>query len=109
MIPKSFDLDRHFRNAWFMISSSGPDSPVIVRFKSLVARNVAEVKWHEIQQTRFLPDESLEFLAKVSGLDEISWWILGYGDQAEVLQPAKLRRIVAQRVKNMAKIYNGSC
>ena len=45
----------------------------------------------------------------VSGLDEISWWILGYGDQAEVIKPARLRRIVCQRAKNMAAIYGEDC
>ncbi len=80
-----------------------------MRFAPLVAQNVSEVKWHKTQQTRFLPDGSLEFQAQVSGLTEIAWWILGYGDQAEVLRPAKLRRIVAQRAKNMAAIYEESC
>ena len=41
----------------------------------------------------------------VSGLNEISWWILGYGDQAEVLKPPELRRLIAQRVDKMATMY----
>jgi predicted DNA-binding transcriptional regulator YafY len=48
-----------------------------------------------------------EFRATVSGLNEIAWWILSYIDQAEVLQPVKLRRLVAQRAQNMTAIYNG--
>jgi predicted DNA-binding transcriptional regulator YafY len=57
---------------------------------------------------KYLEDGSLEFRAKVSGLSEIVWWILGYGDQAEVLQPAKLRRLVAQRAENLVALYNGN-
>jgi proteasome accessory factor B len=68
---------------------------------------VAEVVWHKTQQTTFLPDGSVEFRVRVSGLREISWWILGYGDQAEVLKPAALRNLVADRAKNMAAVYNG--
>ena len=41
----------------------------------------------------------------VSGLYEISWWVLGYGDQAEVIKPVKLRRLIAGRVANMAETY----
>ncbi len=41
----------------------------------------------------------------VSGLNEISWWILGYGDQAEVLDPPELRRLVAQRAAQMVQQY----
>ncbi|MEX2308291.1 MAG: WYL domain-containing protein [Pirellulales bacterium] len=109
VIPRSFDLDRYLRNAWHLIPAPGRDSHVIVRFKPLVAGNVAEVIWHKTQKTKLLPDGSLEFRATVSGLIEIAWWILGYGDQAEALRPARLRRLVAQRAQNMAAMYNGSC
>jgi predicted DNA-binding transcriptional regulator YafY len=108
-IPQSFDLDRHFGNAWFMIPGHGRESHVIVRFKHLVAQNVAEVQWHKSQRTHFFADGSLEFHVTVSRLEEISWWILGYGDQAEVIQPARLRRIVCQRAKNMVAIYSEDC
>ena len=107
VVPQSFDLDRYLGNAWQMIPGSGRDSHVTVRFKSLVARNVAEVMWHKTQRTKFLADGSLEFRVTVSGLNEIAWWILGYGDQAEVLRPARLRRLIAQRAQNMAAMYNG--
>ena len=94
-------------NAWSMIPDSGPDQEVVVRFQKQVAQNVAEVVWHKTQQLEFLDDGSLEYRASVSGLDEIAWWILGYGDQAEVLKPAKLRTLVAGRISKMQAIYNG--
>jgi predicted DNA-binding transcriptional regulator YafY len=104
-IPRKFDLGRHIGNAWYMIPGHGPDTGVVIRFKQLVAKNVAEVQWHHNQRTRFLADGSLEYSVTVSGLDEISWWVLGYGDQAEVIKPARLRRIVCQRAKNMVALY----
>jgi predicted DNA-binding transcriptional regulator YafY len=106
--PRSFRLERYLGNAWEMIPEPGRDKEVIIRFKPMVARNVAEVVWHKTQQTRFLPDGSVDFSVRVSGLREISWWILGYGDQAEVLKPARLRSMVANRAKNMAAMYNGA-
>ncbi|HVT27775.1 MAG TPA: WYL domain-containing transcriptional regulator [Lacipirellulaceae bacterium] len=107
-IPRNFDLDRHLRNAWHLIADPGRDSHVAIRFKSLVARNVAEVNWHKTQRIEFMPDGSIIFRVTVSGLSEIAWWILSYGDQAEVLQPARLRHLIAQRARNMADIYKGS-
>jgi proteasome accessory factor B len=61
--------------------------------------------WHKTQQLSFEDDGSLVFRAQVSGLNEILWWILSYGDQAEVLQPERLRRLVAKRAENMARMY----
>ena len=104
-IPASYTLGNYLGNAWHLIPEPGPDHHVLVRFQPLVARNVAEVVWHRTQKSTFLEDGSMEFRAQVSGLNEIAWWILGYGDQAEVLKPAKLRRLVARRAANMHAIY----
>lgn len=105
--PLRFRLEHYLGNAWEMIPEAGRDKSVLVRFKPLVARNVAEVIWHKTQQSTFLPDGSLDFRVRVSGLREISWWILGYGDQAEVLRPRALRKMVAERARKMAEMYNG--
>lgn len=107
-IPRNFNLEEYLGNAWNMIPDEGPDHQVVIHFLPLVAQNVAEVSWHLTQETRYLADGSLEFRAQVSGLNEISWWVLGYGDQAEVVKPARLRKLVAQRAANMHAIYNGS-
>jgi len=107
-LPRGFNLDRYLRNAWHLIPENGRDQDVVVRFQPLVARNVSEVVWHKTQQTELREDGCLDFRVRVSGLNEIAWWILGYGDQAEVLKPAKLRKLVAHRVNNMQTTYNGA-
>ena len=104
-IPRGFSLNRYLRNAWHLIAEPGPDSHVTIRFSKLVAHNVAEVGWHKTQRLQFNPDGTLDFHVTVSGLNEISWWILGYGDQAEVLKPAKLRKLIADRARQMVEVY----
>jgi len=106
-IPRGFSLGRYLGNAWHLIPERGPDRDVHVRFSKMVARNVAEVAWHKTQRTTFNDDGTLDFHATVSGLWEISWWILGYGDQAEVLEPPELRQMIAQRAEQMAARYRG--
>ena len=88
-IPRGFSIERYLRNAWHMIPEKGRDREVVVRFGKLVAQNVAEVNWHKTQRVVFRDDGSADFHVTVSGLNEISWWILGYGDQAEVLRAAR--------------------
>jgi proteasome accessory factor B len=104
-MPRGFSLDRYLGNAWNLMPQAGPDFHVIVRFSSMMAQNVAEVAWHKTQRLELRDDGSLDFHVQVSGLNEIVWWILSYGDQAEVLRPAKLRRLVAQRAANMHRMY----
>lgn len=107
-IPRGFSIDRYLRNAWHLIPEPGRDHEVLIRFSRLVAQNVAEVVWHKSQQAQLNQDGTLDFRVKVSGLGEISWWVLGYGDQAEVLQPPQLRQIVAERAARMAQQYGQS-
>jgi proteasome accessory factor B len=104
-IPRGFSVERYLRNAWHLIPERGRDHRVLIRFSKLVAQNVAEVAWHKTQQLTFRKDGTLDFRATVSGLGEISWWVLGYGDQAEVIEPAQLRRLVADRAVRMARCY----
>lgn len=108
-IPPRFSLDRYLRNAWRLIPEDGPDYDVVVRFGPRVATNVAEVVWHKTQRHAWMDDGRLELRVTVSGLQEISWWILGYGDQAEVVAPPELRAIIAERARSMVAIYaNGA-
>jgi len=104
-IPRSFSLERYLGNAWHLIPEPGPDQYVVVRFQPRVAKNVAEVRWHATQQAMFRDDGTMDFSVTVSGLEEISWWILGYGDQAEVLQPPALRQLIATHAARMCQCY----
>lgn len=106
-IPGGFSLKRHLRNAWRMIPGDGPDQEVGLRFTPLVARNVADVLWHPTQRCELLADGSLDYRVTVSGLSEIVWWVLGYGDQVEVLEPTELRKQVARRLKAALARYSG--
>jgi proteasome accessory factor B len=105
-VPRGFNIQRYLGNAWHLIPD-GPDVDVVVRFSPLVARNVGEVVWHRTQQTTWQEDGSLEFQVRVAGIREISWWILGYGKEAEVVEPESLRTLIATHAKGMLARYNG--
>lgn len=104
-IPPRFSLDRHLGNAWHLIRERGRRTRVRIRFEKMVAQNVAEVHWHKTQKTRWNPDGTLDFRVTVDGLNEISWWVLGYGDQAEVLEPSELRELLHKRIEAMRMRY----
>ena len=63
---------------------------VRLRFTGRAARLVAERTWHASQRTRAEHGATI-FEAEVAGLREITPWILSYGDECEVLEPASLR------------------
>jgi proteasome accessory factor B len=98
-----FDIQEYLGGAWSMIPE-GRLYNVRLRFSPKVAKNVAEVHWHRSQQAAFEGDGSLIVEFRVNGLGEIGWWILGYGDQVEVLRPAALRKRIRSTAERMLKI-----
>jgi len=104
-MPPRFSLKRYFGHAWNMIRDRGKRTRVHIRFQPLVATNVAEVTWHRSQELTWNGDGTLDFFVTVDGIDEISWWILGYGNKAEVIAPQSLRDLLKEHVRSMAAIY----
>jgi proteasome accessory factor B len=47
----------------------------------------------------------VDFKARVDGLREISWWVLGYGDQVKVLAPPELAIRVGEVARKVARQY----
>ncbi len=104
-IPRRFTLEKHLGNAWHLIRGRERNATVIVRFSPRVATNVAEVVWHKTQRTARQPDGSLLFEVTVDGLEEISWWIMGYGPEAVVEQPSELRAKILTATRTMLENY----
>ena len=104
-MPATFSLSEYLGNAWNLIPEKGPDEDVIIRFSTKVAQNAAEIRWHKTQEIRWLENGQVELRFKVSGLNEILWWVLGYGAEAEVIHPQRLREMIADHVKRLSEMY----
>jgi proteasome accessory factor B len=110
LTPGTFDPDEGAATAaelargWDVISDE-PLETVAIRFSPEVARRVAETRWHASQQLQPEPDGSLLWRGTVAGLHEISVWVLGWGADAEVLEPADLRASVAAQLETAARRY----
>ena len=98
-----FDVHEHFGKAWSMIPE-GRLYNVKLRFAAKVAQNVSEVQWHCSQKVTRNNDGSATVEFRVDGLGELSWWIMGYGSQAQVLAPAALRKIIINRAEEVVRI-----
>lgn len=96
-IPENFSLSSYLGNAWRMLRSDR-DYDVELHFDAGFAGTIAEANWHHTQQLEWHDDRSLTFRCRVSGLDEIVWWVLSMGPHCRVVQPREL----AQRVRDLA-------
>ena len=103
---EKFDLREYFGYAWSLLRE-GQIYEVELRFCPGIASEVAEVQWHETQTASFEDDGSVVLKFRVDGLNEITWWILGYGDQVEVLAPKALRQRIAQIASRIVDSQQG--
>ena len=104
---EKFDLTEYLGRAWSMIPE-GKIYNVQLRFSPKVAQNVCEVQWHSTQNVTDNPDGSATISFRVDGLNEITWWVLGYGEQVEVLAPEQLRKKVFETAQKMAELNKNS-
>ncbi len=92
------------RRAWDVIVYQEPVD-VVVRFSPAVAERVAETRWHPTQQLERGSDGWLTWRGRVAGTLEVRIWILGWGAEAEVLEPAELRDRVASELRAATERY----
>jgi predicted DNA-binding transcriptional regulator YafY len=102
--PEAVDLERTLRRAWDLIADQ-PEVEVVLRFAPSVAARVREATWHPSQSVEEAADGSLVWRARVSGTIEVRLWILSWGDEVEVLEPAALREDVAATLARAAARY----
>ena len=102
--PMHFSMQEFLDDAWGIIPGNRKYK-ITIEFSQRVATNVSEVLWHRTQQVSFEPDGSCVLRFTVSGIDEIKWWVLGYGDQAIVREPPELRDAVRDIAIRTAKNY----
>jgi len=113
LTPETFEADEagrleaDIRRAWDIIADQ-PEVEVVLRFARPVATRVQEATWHPTQEVETCPDGSLLWRARVSGTIEIRLWILSWGDDVEVLEPAELRADVAATHRRALERYAGS-
>lgn len=82
----------------------GPATRVRIFFTSKVARYVERRRWHPTQEIRKVTG-GVELIMTVAGTTELVSFALGFGPEAEVLEPAALRAQVADEARRTVARY----
>jgi predicted DNA-binding transcriptional regulator YafY len=78
---------------------------VSIRFEPRQARWIRERLWHRSARVVEQPDGGLVLQLKIAETSEIRRGVLQFGREAEVLEPASLRRAVADDLAAAARAY----
>jgi proteasome accessory factor B len=82
--------ESYFAGSWSVFS--GDSVEVIVRFRGSAAKVISGTTHHQDEIVEILTDGTVRYSIITRGIEEIQRWILGFGDEAEVLAPEELRR-----------------
>jgi predicted DNA-binding transcriptional regulator YafY len=99
---QKFSLDERLRGSFGVQSGQG-EFDVVLRFDRRVADYVREKKWHESQQLRELKSGGVELRLKLSSLAEVGRWVLGWGGDVLVVQPAALTELVKESARRILR------
>ena len=100
-IPEKFDVEKYLEGAWGIIR--GDIITVKVVFARSLARYIRDRLWHPTQKFRELEGGRLETTLRVADTLEVRRWILGFGSEAEVLEPAALREALRRDAEALAR------
>lgn len=100
----AFDVAEYLQ-AGFTLRHGEDLVTVRVRFSPYQARWVRERQYHPSQRAEDEPDGGLRLTLRVAGTAEVKRWLLGYGAEVEVLEPAELRAELAAEAKKFVEIY----
>ncbi len=102
--PADFSIEAYLKDS-FNIIRGGETYHVVLKFSPYQARWMRERQWHHSQKLTELADGGLLLELTVQGLDEVKRWVLQYGGEVEVLEPAVLRSNIIAELSKMNQMY----
>jgi proteasome accessory factor B len=103
-VPPRFRLERFLTRS----SENGFAAPrydVQLRFAARAAPAVCDGPRSRGQRLKAGPDGQLDLFLSVDELDEVIFWVLGFGDKVEVVKPRELREGVRDWAERVARIH----
>ncbi len=100
---EEYSFDEYMGAAWHM--ERGEEFSFKVRFYAQTARYIQETNFHHSQEIVEESEGSILFKARACSYSSILRWVLPFGEEAEVLEPEELRKMVRRALQKSLKRY----
>lgn len=106
--PKGFDLQKYIDGgALGFCHASGKKLALQLLFAPEAAAHLRESPLAARQKMTAQADGRVLVEAAVPDTQQLRWWILGFGENLEVVGPPELREEIAGKIRRQSKIYGG--
>ena len=103
--PHNFDLDQFIESGALGFGDATVQA-VHVRFYDGAGAHLEETPVQADQILKSRDDGEIDLLVTMPVTEQLKWWLLGFGDRAEVLAPTALREELRERLAVAVKRYN---
>lgn len=101
--PRDFSLKEYLKNQWGIFS--GDKTLVKIRFNDSLSKFIKEIKWCPNQVIEDGKNGGLILSLFLDDIANIKSWVLGFGGEAEVLEPKSLRKEIEEEINKLIKFY----
>jgi predicted DNA-binding transcriptional regulator YafY len=109
VVPDDFRIGDLFDGTFRVVSDDSlPLQTVRLRFAPSAAKYIREKVWHSSQQLHIEPDGSAVLELSLRSLIEVRRFVLSWGQECQVLEPASLREDIRQEAAAMLEQSHSS-
>jgi predicted DNA-binding transcriptional regulator YafY len=101
---EGYDFAKRNRSVFSVFGGEEPQR-VAVRFNAHARPYIEESLWHHSQKIVPSGDGGILLTVEVAEPREVLWWAMGWGADAEIVEPAWLREEARESVKKMSELY----
>ncbi len=103
--PSTFDVEDYASASISGVLAGSESIDVRVRFDRRVAKAAIAARAVAEQQIARREDGGVDITYRVSDVDELVRWVLGWGAQAEIVEPPGARRRIAELARSLVERY----
>ena len=104
-VPADYSLAKKYGPLWGIWTSPTPVEKIRLKVSESIASNFETIRYHSSQAVQKNIDGSLNVSFTVGGAQEMVPWLLGFGANVKVLEPAWLRYELMENAKQLLQQY----
>ena len=107
ILPANFNVTDYLGSAW-NIHIGEPYETIKLHFNARLSKAIQDTIWHPSQKIEQQQDGSTIMTLGVQNTMYFRQWIMGWGNEVEVLEPKSLRNRIIEITGSMLELYNNS-
>ena len=103
--PENFDIDDYLEKESLSFLRTEKKLKIELLFKGNAGFHLTETPVSKDQQYKEEKNGKIRISGTVADTEQLRWWILGFGENVEVIKPKILRDEISNRIKLVSAIY----